>query len=172
MPSQASLRNYGVAFALALVYDTLAAGDIRGTLGALEASTQRRELTVWDGVYTTEQAIRGERIYERRCMKCHRSDLSGDGALQGQLGEIVPALVGESFAGRWNDMTVGDMFDTIGRTMPWDAPGTLIPQANVDVVSYLLKMNDIPAGESELVSDTEKLQQIAITAKPAKTKPE
>ena len=122
--------------------------------------------TVWDGVYTAEQATRGERFYRQRCTKCHRNDLSGDGALQGQLGEIVPSLVGTSFSSRWTDMTVGDMSLTIGRTMPWDAPGTLTPQANVDIVSYLLKKNDIPAGTTELPVETGKLHEILITPKP------
>src|SRR5438105_1062016 len=135
--------------------------------GMFAAGAQPVVSTVWDGVYTEEQATRGERIYRQRCTKCHHNDLSGDGALQGQLGEIVPSLVGTSFSSRWNDMTVGDMSLTIGRSMPWDAPGTLTRQTNVDVVSYLLKMNDIPAGKSELSIETEKLQRILITAKPA-----
>jgi len=135
--------------------------------GTFAAGAQPVVTTVWDGVYTEEQATRGERTYRQRCTKCHRNDLSGDGALQGQLGEIVASLVGTSFSSRWNDMTVGDMSLTIGRTMPWDAPGTLTPQSNVDVVSYLLKMNGIPAGKSELPIETGKLQQILISAKPA-----
>jgi cytochrome c len=136
--------------------------------GMFAAAAQPGVSTVWDGVYTPEQATRGERFYRQRCTKCHRNDLSGDGALQGQLGEIVPSLVGISFSSRWNDMTVGDMSLTIGRTMPWDAPGTLTRQANVDIVSYLLKMNDIPAGTTELPVETAKLHQILITPKPAK----
>ena len=34
------------------------------------------DTTVWAGVYSAEQARRGERIYQRRCKKCHRDDLS------------------------------------------------------------------------------------------------
>jgi cytochrome c len=153
-----AISNYHALISLALV---IASATLAAT-GAQPATS-----TVWDGVYTEPQAARGERLYRQRCTKCHRNDLSGDGALQGQLGEIVPSLVGTSFSSRWTDETVGDMSLTIGRTMPWDAPGTLTRQANVDIVSYLLKMNGIPAGASELPIENEKLQQILITSKPA-----
>ena len=46
--------------------------------------------TVWRGVYTEEQAAHGEATYRRRCAKCHRTNLRGDGALQGDGSEVVP----------------------------------------------------------------------------------
>ena len=130
------------------------------------STTRQTEATVWGGAYTEEQATRGQATYRRRCAKCHRTDLSGDGAFQGEGSEVVPTLVDLSFYLRWNDRTVADLFLTISRAMPWDAPGTLNRQANIDVVSYLLKMNGIPPGETELPTETEKLAEILITAKP------
>lgn len=123
-------------------------------------------LTVWEGVYSAEQAARGGEVYRQRCRKCHRRDLSGDGALQGDGSEVVPSLVGFSFEQRWDGVTVADMFLTVSRAMPWDAPGTVSPQQNIDVVSYLLEMNGIPAGAAELPADTERLDRIGITAQP------
>ncbi len=123
-------------------------------------------LTVWEGVYNREQADRGEQVYRRRCRKCHRGDLSGDGALQGDGSEVVPSLVGISFELRWDAATVADLFLTVSRAMPWDAPGSVNPQQNIDVVSYLLKMNAIPAGNAELPAETGRLDQIRITAQP------
>lgn len=122
--------------------------------------------TVWRGVYTEEQAARGEATYRRRCAKCHRTNLRGDGALQGDGSEVVPSLLDLSFFLRWNERTIADMFLAISNAMPWDAPGTLRPQANIDVVSYVLKMNGIPSGETELPTETDKLAQILITLKP------
>ena len=40
--------------------------------------------SVWDGVFTDEQATRGEITYEQECATCHLADLLGDG--------IAPAL--------------------------------------------------------------------------------
>ena len=77
-----------------------------------------------------------------------------------------PSLLDLSFFLRWNERTIADMFLAISNAMPWDAPGTLRPQANIDVVSYVLKMNGIPSGETELPTETDKLAQILITVKP------
>lgn len=134
--------------------------------GPSPRAVQDLATTVWAGVYSEEQAARGEQVYRRRCRKCHRRDLSGDGALQGDGSEVVPSLVGFSFEQRWDGVTVADMFLTVSRAMPWDAPGTVSPQQNIDVVSYLLEMNGIPAGAAELPADTERLDRIGITAQP------
>jgi hypothetical protein len=75
--------------------------------------------------------------------------------------------VGFSFEQRWDGATVAGMFLTVSRAMPWDAPGTVSPQQNIDVVSYLLKMNGIPAGAAELPADTERLDRIGVTAQPS-----
>ena len=122
--------------------------------------------TVWAGVYSAEQARRGERIYQRRCKKCHRDDLSGDGAFQGDGSEVVPILVDVSFDDRWTELTVAELFMTISRAMPWDAPGTVKPQDNIDVVSYLLKMNGIPSGQTDLPPEADALDRIRITPEP------
>ena len=46
--------------------------------------------TVWDGVYTEEQATRGRADYLKACASCHAADLRG--------GSTAPSLVEESFA--------------------------------------------------------------------------
>ena len=167
---------YAIVFAFALIGDAecvassrLEANEAPAKLSAgsrAGASRQSPETSVWTGVYTEEQAIRGEQIYGRRCRKCHRRNLSGDGALQGDGSEVVPSLVGLSFEFRWDRATLADLFLTVSRAMPWDAPGTLSPQDNVDVVSYLLKMNGIPPGDSEAPTDTKQLGQIRVTTQP------
>jgi mono/diheme cytochrome c family protein len=40
--------------------------------------------SVWDGIYTEEQANRGGALYAQRCARCHAPDLTGS--------EIAPAL--------------------------------------------------------------------------------
>ena len=168
------------AFALIIAPGTSAAVDTG--LSAIErtktarlsraiATSQEDKKTLWDGVYTEEQAKRGEETYRLKCGYCHRDDLRG-GFFDDGSGN-APALAGSrafgsSFSDRWNQLTVGDMFVTIGTTMPHNAPATLSPQAYIDVISYLLKMNEIPAGNTELPPDAEKLGQILITEKPPK----
>ena len=130
------------------------------TAGAAAASAIQEDAkkTVWDGIYTEEQAQRGMEIYTEACGYCHLEDLRGDG--------IAPGLIGSAFSFRWNELTVANMLQAIQATMPQDAPGSLSPQAYIDTVSYLLKMNEIPTGETELPPAAEQLEQILITEKP------
>ena len=55
------------------------------------------------------------------------------------------------------------MFLTIGATMPQNAPDSLTPEIVADIVSFLLKANDMPPGSSELPADVERLKGILMT---------
>lgn len=114
--------------------------------------------TIWDGVYTAGQATRGQRVYEQECAQCHRDDLMGDG--------IAPALVGPSFFFRWSDLSVGDMYVAIRTTMPQGAPASLSPTGYLDVTSYLLQMNRVPGGNTELPTAMDVLERTLITEPP------
>lgn len=118
-------------------------------------------LSVWGGVYTEEQAKRGEAISNKLCTSCHGPELSG--------GEAGPTLVGLEFVGNWNNLTVADFFDRVHATMPADAPGTLTPQQTSDVAAYVFKLNKYPAGKTELPTDLASLKGIKIEgAQPGK----
>ena len=54
----------------------------------LVAQEDNTEPSVWDGVYSSDQADRGQKVYEATCARCHGADLTG--------GRARP-LVGESF---------------------------------------------------------------------------
>ena len=127
------------------------------TVGSLTGfSEQSENISVWDGVFTEEQAQRGKDTYSQECAACHLDDLLGDG--------IAPALTGASFDFRWSDLAVGDMFASIRATMPQGAPASLSPQMYVDIVSYILQENDFPSGELELPPAEETLNTIVIEA--------
>ncbi|HXH24398.1 MAG TPA: cytochrome c [Vicinamibacterales bacterium] len=125
------------------------------TLTTLAAAQSGR--TVWDGVYTEAQASRGEALYRKVCAHCHQPDLLGEGP--------AVALVGQAFATRWNGQTVDDLFQTIKRSMPQEAPDSLGPQGYADIVSYILQANGMPGGPAELPVETPALQQIQIVAR-------
>ena len=122
----------------------------------LSVAAGAQDKSVWDGVYTEEQATRGETTYEQECATCHLADLLGDG--------IAPALTGAAFDFRWSDLSVGDMFVAIRATMPQGAPASLSPQGYADIVAYMLKRNDFPAGDVELPPEEADLNMIIITA--------
>ena len=120
------------------------------------AGVQARR-TVWDGVYSEEQAARGRMQYTRACASCHAEDLRG--------GSTAPSLVEESFAFQWADTSVGELFERIRTLMPSDRPNSLSPQAYRDIVAFLLQSNRFPFGATELDAEVETLKQILITAK-------
>src|SRR5687767_10305863 len=99
--------------------------------------------TIWDGVYTEAQAKRGEAVYFDICVRCHGPQLQGgnDGA---------GPLIGPTFNGNWNGVPLGQMADRMRATMPLDKPNTLTRQQITEVLTYILGVNKVPAGKTEL----------------------
>lgn len=126
---------------------------------ALKAQTAARN--AWDGVYTADQATQGKAIFADKCATCHGADLNG--------AEMAPPLVGATFMGDWVGQSVDDLFTRIHSTMPANDPGSLSNVQTAQVLSYILQVNQFPAGTTALPGDDAALGQIAITAeKPAK----
>ncbi|HSY02815.1 MAG TPA: cytochrome c [Acidobacteriaceae bacterium] len=132
-------------------------GAIRSARAASPAPTK----TIWDGVYTDDQAARGKAQYDTSCSSCHMEDLSGSG-------QALP-LAGDAFTDVWEGQTMADLLGLVQGTMPQDKPGSLTPEAALDVISYILQYNKLPAGKEELKNDPDALKDILITKKaPAK----
>ena len=112
--------------------------------------------SVWEGVYTEEQAKRGEGVYRKECASCHGDTLVGGGG--------AAPLTGGTFLSNWNGLTLGDLFDRIRKTMPQGTPGKLSKQQNADVLAYVLSFNKFPAGKTELSRQTEFLKEIRFEA--------
>jgi mono/diheme cytochrome c family protein len=129
-------------------------------------ASQEVQRTVWDGVFTDEQAARGAVIYRQACRKCHYADLSGAGDPDASPGEVPPGLVGVAFSDYWQELSIAELFLAIARGMPGDRPGTLTPQATADVVSYILQRNAFPAGSNELPAEPGLLERILIADQP------
>lgn len=143
--------------ALPLIFVLYATGS-----GAAQEAPQ----TVWDGVYTEEQAARGAVIYRQACRKCHFADLNGAGDPDAAPGEVPVGLIGDAFSSRWAELAVAELFLAIARGMPGDRPGTLQPQATADVLSYILQRNEFPAGSAELPPEPDLLERILIADQP------
>ena len=109
--------------------------------------------TQWDGVYTVEQAKRGEKLYAEKCSACHGPDMNG--------GEMAPGLTGGEFTSNWNDLSLGDLFERMRISMPQNNPGSLSRQQYVDILAVMLGAGEFPAGKAELPRETEVLKQIA-----------
>lgn len=130
-----------------------AIGTALAFAGILTSQVQR---SVWDGVYTTEQARRGQVRYTEICASCHGETLAG--------GESAPPLAGGEFLSNWNTLTVGDLFDRTRSTMPQNKPGSLSREANAEIMAYLLSANQFPPGQEALPQNSEVLREIRIEA--------
>jgi quinoprotein glucose dehydrogenase len=119
--------------------------------------------SVWDGVYSEAQARRGEEVYRQACANCHGPELEG--------ADMTPGLTGGVFTSNWNDLTLGDLFERIRTTMPLDKPGSVSRQQNADLVAFLLKANQWPAGTTELTRELGALKQIRIQSSRPERKP-
>jgi mono/diheme cytochrome c family protein len=119
---------------------------------ALAAQTASK--SVWDGVYSEDQAKRGQELYKQHCASCHADTLTG--------GETAPPLAGGDFLSNWNGLTLGDLFERIRTTMPLDKAGKLSREVNSDITAYILNVNNFPAGKSDLPRGTEFLKEIRI----------
>ena len=124
---------------------------------ALMAQTPR---SVWDGVFTAEQAAQGKALFEAKCAMCHGMDLNG--------AEMAPALSGPGFIGNWSGLSVAELATRIHTTMPANDPGSLKNQEVVLAIAYILSFNKFPAGATALPDDEAAQGKIAIVAdKPA-----
>ena len=113
--------------------------------------------SVWDGIYTEEQATRGKALYSTECASCHGAELTG--------GEMAPGLAGGEFISGWDGLTVGDLFERIRISMPQNAPGSLSGQQNADILAFILSANKYPTGTSELSNQAMILKTIKFEAK-------
>jgi len=111
--------------------------------------------SVWAGVYTEQQAKRGDVLYKKECASCHGDALEGNGQTERaqKLERMLPPLSGDGFKGNWNGRPLSDLFDKMKRTMPRDDPGTIGLAQNADILAYMLKFNGFPSGKAELPAD-------------------
>jgi cytochrome c553 len=139
-----------VAASLALV----GAAGISASGAAGQEPTAKRSIK--DGVYTEVQANRGEREYGRTCEHCHGAGLEGD------TGREIPSLVSDPFMRNWNGKNLKELFETLSRSMPADNRGSLSARTYTDLIAYLLRANEAPAGTSALPDSLAELEAISI----------
>jgi cytochrome c len=141
-----------------------ARGAVALVLIALPAGAWSQEgQSIWDGVYTQEQADRGEKLNAGVCAKCH--GVRGDGANEpDQPGG--PAIARFSFLRKWDGSSIAALYDYIRMTMPPDNPQSRSDQEYLDVIAHLLALSGAPAGATELPLDPEALNSIVIEQKP------
>ena len=126
----------GKAAALALVL---------ATTTSPAAAEEPASRTTRDRIYTAEQADRGKEVYKRVCSQCH--------ALDFYKGEAIKP---------WEDGTLDGLYDAISTLMPKDNPASLKRREYVDVLAYILSLNGMSAGDTEMPTKAAELKAIRI----------
>lgn len=94
-------------------------------------------------VFTMAQAQAGRKVFMTHCIACHGTNLQGVSA---------PAVAGKAFLGpvKSNGWNVSDAEYLIATSMPFNAPGTLTPNEQADVLAFILAENCYPSGKTML----------------------
>jgi cytochrome c len=108
-------------------------------------------------VYSDAQAKRGQNVYSDACATCHGDKLEGV--------MDAPPLAGDAFLKNWTGKTMFDLFDKVRQTMPQDNPGRLTEDQDIDVLAYVLSVNQMPPGPADLSKDADQLKLITFEAK-------
>lgn len=130
-------------------------GVFAGCIIALPAtlsaqSAPEEKLTTKSGVYTAAQATRGGELYALSCSSCHSAATHASPA----------------FVAKWTGHQLAELYQYMNQEMPKENPGSLTPKEYTLVLAFMLKMNGMPAGRTELPTDPVQLEKIRIDLKP------
>lgn len=134
------------------------------TMAAFEHVAAGDTLSTRDGVYTAEQARRGQAAYTGPCDRCHGYKL--DGASDDPDMLPAPPVAGPKFLRKWSGRTLAALFEYLRATMPANNPGYLSDAEVADIVAYMLAVSGLPAGAAELEPDVEALAGIVVMPAP------
>ena len=129
------IQVFPTAIALLVLAPYYAAGQDEGN----------GEKSIQDGVYTVEQARRGEKINQEVCAACH-----------------IDEWFSETLMMSWAGAPVSALYEVVSTLMPEDRPGGLEPQQYADILAYMFELNGVPPGQEELSASKEALDKIII----------
>jgi mono/diheme cytochrome c family protein len=104
------------------------------------------EITVQDSIFTDAQVQRGIKVYQSLCAECH----------------MPVQFTMDVFTNTWNGRYLFEIYELIRTTMPYENPGRLSKKEVADVLSYILSLNNLQSGQSDLPTTSSKLKQIRI----------
>jgi len=125
-----------------------------GPLAGQTAPAAPATTTTKGRVYTAPQASRGEQTYMSACVSCH-----------------PPATYKGAVFLNWQGRSLAELLDFLSEKMPKNDPGSLSPKEYTQVMAYLLKINGMPAGRTELPADPAALRGITINILPDRPEP-
>ena len=109
------------------------------------APAQERDMApnTLNGVFTSDQAAKGDSLYQSKCAKCHDGNDAGG-----------PSLFGRTFIDRWREDNLDTLFEFMRENMPADSASSLSDAEYLSLIAHILEANGYPAGSKELTVDT------------------
>jgi mono/diheme cytochrome c family protein len=104
------------------------------------------------GVYSADQALKGQELYAMHCVSCH----------------TAVTHTGPEFAAKWEGRPFWELYSFVRDAMPKSDPGSLTDREYITVLAYVLRMNGMPPGEAALSTDSTELSRIRIEFKPGR----
>lgn len=139
--------------------------DVEQVVAILGDEIEHAELaSVWSGIYTEEQAARGESLYMGACAMCHGRRLNG--APEDPDMRSTPPLARERMIRSWEGQSVASLFEYTRSTMPEANPGYMSDQEYLDIIAFMFQVSEMPPGEEELAPVSERLSRIFIEHQP------
>jgi len=92
------------------------------------------------GLYSKAQAKQGSATFGEKCLSCH--DPAG--------GSWGPSLKGDDFWESWNGKPARALYSKIISTMPQEDPGSIPEKDVINLVSYIMQLNDLPGGDKPI----------------------
>jgi quinoprotein glucose dehydrogenase len=135
-----------------------AAGLLLASVALAAVGQENIGATTNDGIFTAAQAALGERSFTASCASCHGADMAGR--------EGAPSLAGDAFLRRWQNRSVGELFDRISTSMPQQQPHSLGDTVYIAIVAYIIQANGFPDGSNILTPNPTALGALKIAPIP------
>lgn len=123
---------------------------LAASLAASQADQKPPVRSTMSGVYSPQQAAKGEELYLTLCTGCHA------GGTYASLSAV------------WTGRPVLEMFDLVQTTMPKDNPGSMTSAETAQILAFMLRINRVPAGKTELSVSRTELAQIRFEFPPGR----
>lgn len=119
-------------------------------LTLLTGCAEQEPASTLDGIFTAEQATRGEGLFNTHCVRCHS----------------IQEFSGPAYQTIWVGVPLSALYLRIANTMPLDQPGSLGTTEATAITAHILQANNMPPGNEQLGGDVEWLTGITISPNP------
>jgi mono/diheme cytochrome c family protein len=118
------------------------------TVALLAACSDPAPSSSGDGIFTAEQAERGEGLFNTHCVRCHS----------------IQEFRGPAWDSIWAGGPLSALYVRIANTMPLDQPGSLGSTEATAITAHILAANGMPSGNNALSGNLQWMTGISLSS--------